>query len=264
VYLHFNRIPRLKIIYPQDGARHNIHDRFYFYYEGEDEDNPQDLKYFIYAQEGKNGQPPQKAFTDDDLIAKAFTSNIFEPRDKNDSNIITLVSSGKQLTGRIYWDMYATDGYDIARLTRISTGENTSRPWMFYIGDLSSTQGIFTGTTKYQSRDNHSGIRIEFSNGNKTFEATTNEKGNYTVKVDAGRYTATASSNLKEYNHVKLDSLVVEEGGTNRMNEIVLKDTVAPYLIVKNIDTLTTRQFTQSIYARVLRSMLDTVTATID
>ena len=264
VYLHFNRIPRLKIIYPQDGARHNIHDRFYFYYEGEDEDNPQDLKYFIYAQEGKNGQPPQKAFTDDDLIAKAFTSNIFEPRDKNDSNIITLVSSGKQLTGRIYWDMYATDGYDIVRLTRISTGENTSRPWMFYIGDLSSTQGIFTGTAKYQSRDNHSGIRIEFSNGNKTFEATTNEKGNYTVKVDAGRYTATASSNLKEYNHVKLDSLVVEEGGTNRMNEIVLKDTVAPYLIVKNIDTLTTRQFTQSIYARDLGSKLDTVTATID
>ena len=45
VNLHFNRIPRLKVIYPQDGARHNINDRFYFYYEGEDDDNPQDLQY---------------------------------------------------------------------------------------------------------------------------------------------------------------------------------------------------------------------------
>ena len=264
VYLHFNRIPRLKVIYPQDGARHNIDDRFYFYYEGEDDDNPQDLKYYIYAQEGKNGQPPQKAFTDDDLIAKAFTSNIFEPIDKNGKNVITLVNSGKQLTDRIYWDMYVTDGYDVVRLTRISTGENTSRPWTFYIGNLKSTQGKFTGVAKYQDRDNHAGIHIEFSNGNKTFDAVTKADGNYTVEVDAGRYTASASSELKEYNHFKLDSLFVEEGGTNRMSEIVLKDTVAPYLIVKNIDTLTTRSFTQSVYARDLGSKLDTVTASID
>lgn len=265
VYLHFNRIPRLKVIYPQDNARHNINDRFYFYYEGEDDDNPQDLKYYIYAQEGKNGQPPQKAFTDDDLIAKAFTSNIFEPLDKNGKNVITLVNNpGDTLTGRIYWDMYATDGYDVVRLARIPTGENTSRPWTFYIGNLSSTQGTFTGTAKYQNRDSHAGIHIEFSNGNKTFEAETKADGNYSVKADAGRYTATASSELKEYNHVKLDSLIVEEGGTNRMSEIVLKDTVAPYLIVKNIDTLTTRNFTQNVYARDLGSRLDSVSATVD
>ena len=266
VNLHFNRIPRLKVIYPQDNARHNINDRFYFYYEGEDDDNPQDLKYYIYAQASKNGQPPQKAFTDEDLIAKAFTSNIFEPIDANGKNIITLISDpGKQLTGRIYWDMYATDGYDIVRLTRISTGESSSRPWNFYIGDLSSTQGMFTGVAKYQGRDTHAGIRIEFTNGNKTFEATTDEKGNYTVKVDAGTYTATAaSSSLKEYGDSTLANLFVESGSVNRMDEIVLKDTAAPYLIVKNIDTLTNREFMQSIYARDLGSYLDTVTASID
>ena len=272
VNLHFNRIPRLKVIYPQDDARHNINDRFYFYYEGEDDDNPQDLQYFIYAQETKNGQPPQKAFTEDDLIAKAFTSNIFEPIDKNGKNVITLVNhSDSSLTGRIYWDMYATDGYDIVRLTRISTGENSSRPWSFYIGDLTSSQGTFTGFVKYQGRDVHSGIRIEFSNGNKTFDAVTNENGKYTVKVDAGTYTTTViSDSLREYQSFTLKDgdtekkFLVEAGGLIRMDEIVLKDTVPPMLLVKNIDTLTTRAFNQTVYARDLGAGIDTVTASID
>ena len=266
VYLHFNRIPRLKIIYPQDGARHNINDRFYFYYEGEDDDNPQNLQYFIYAQVSKNGQPPQKAFTEDDLIASEFTSSIFEPRDKDGKNVITLIKNpAKQLTGRIYWDMYVTDGYDVVHMKRISTGEGSSRPWNFYIGDLSSTQGTFTGTAKYQGRDVHSGIRVAFSNGNKTFDATTDEKGNYTVKVDVGQYTATASADsAKEYGSVTVKDLFAESGNLVRMDEIELKDTAKPVLIVKNIDTLKTRNFNQAVYARDLGSFLDTVTASID
>ena len=266
VYLHFNRVPRLKIIYPQDGARHNVNDRFYFFYEGEDDDNPQNLQYFIYAQVSKNGQPPQKAFTSDDLIASGYTLNIFEPIDKKGKNVITLISNPeKQLTGRIYWDMYATDGYDIVRMERIVTGEGSSRPWTFYIGDLSSTQGTFTGVAKYQGLDNHSGIRVEFNNGNKTFDVITDEKGNYTVKVDAGNYTATfISDSIKEYADSTIKNLLVESGSVIRMDEIVLKDTVKPYLIVKNVDTLTTRELNQSIYARDLGSRLDSVTASID
>lgn len=266
VNLHFNRIPRLKIIYPQDGARHNINDRFYFYYEGEDDDNPQDLQYFIYAQASKNGQPPQKAFTDEDLIAKAFTSNIFEPIDANGKNNITLISDpGKTLTGRIYWDMYATDGYDIVRLARISTGDKTSRPWNFYIGDLSSTQGSFTGVIKYQGRDTHSGIHIEFNNGNKSFDSYTDSKGNYTVKVDAGKYTATITSDsLKEYQGATVKDLFVESGNLIRMDEIELKDTVQPLLLVKNIDTLKTRNYNQTVYARDLGAGLESIGATID
>ena len=266
VILHFNRIPRLKIIYPQDGARHNINDRFYFYYQGEDDDNPQNLQYFIYAQASKNGQPPQKAFTSDDLIASEFTSNIFEPINQQGKNVITLISDpSKQLTGRIYWDMYVTDGYDIVRMERISTGEGSSRPWNFYIGDLSSAQGTFSGTAKYQARSNHAGIHVEFSNGNKTFDAYTDEKGNYSVKVDAGLFTATASSDsAKEYKSATLKDLFIESGNTIMADEMVLKDTVAPVLLVKNIDTLTSREYNFAIYARDLGSFLDTVTAAID
>ena len=217
VNLHFNRIPKLKIIYPQDGARHNINDRFYFYYEGIDDDNPQDLQYFIYAQVSKNGQPPQKAFTDEDLIAKAFTSNIFEPIDKDGKNRITLISDpGKALTGRIYWDMYVTDGYDIVRLERINNeGELSSRPWNFYIGDLSSSQGTFAGVVKYQGKQTHSGIHVVFNNGSKSFDAHTGNQGNYTVKVDAGNYTATITSDsLREYQSRTIHDRYIESGST--------------------------------------------------
>lgn len=267
VNLHFNRIPKLKIIYPQDGARHNINDRFYFYYEGIDDDNPQDLQYFIYAQVSKNGQPPQKAFTDEDLIAKAFTSNIFEPIDKDGKNRITLISdSGKALTGRIYWDMYVTDGYDIVRLERIKNeGESSSRPWNFYIGDLSSSQGTFAGVVKYQGKQTHSGIHVVFNNGSKSFDAHTGNQGNYTVKVDAGNYTATITSDsLREYQSRTIDDLYIESGSKIELEEIVLKDTVPPMLLVKNIDTLTTRAFNQTVYARDLGAGIDTVTASID
>ncbi len=267
VNLHFNRIPKLKIIYPQDGARHNINDRFYFYYEGIDDDNPQDLQYFIYAQVSKNGQPPQKAFTDEDLIAKAFTSNIFEPIDKDGKNRITLISDpGKALTGRIYWDMYVTDGYDIVRLERIKNeGESSSRPWNFYIGDLSSSQGTFAGVVKYQGKQTHSGIHVVFNNGSKSFDTHTGNQGNYTVKVDAGNYTATITSDsLREYQSRTIDDLYIESGSTIELEEIVLKDTVPPMLLVKNIDTLTTRAFNQTVYARDLGAGIDTVTASID
>ena len=266
VNLHFNRIPRLKVIYPQDGARHSISNRFYFYYEGEDDDNPEDLKYFIYAQVSKNGQPPQKAFTTDDLIASDFSSTIFEPRDKNDSNIITLLKDpDKQLTGRIYWDMYVTDGYDPVWLKRIVTGENSSRPWTFYIGDLSSTQGTFTGVAKYQGRDEHAGIRVEYTNGNKIFDTYTDDKGNYSLKVDVGSYTASAQSeNAKEYKAATLSEMFIESGNTIKADDMLLKDTVLPVLMVDKLDSTTERTLLHRIYARDMGSYLDNVTIKID
>ena len=268
VNLHFNRLPRLKVVYPQDGARHNIDDRFYFYYEGEDDDDPQNLKYFIRAQVSTNGQPPQKAFTDKDLIVADFTSSIFEPpvNDKG-QNVITLLNDpSKKLTGRIYWDMYVKDGYDEVYLDRIKTGDNLSRPWTFYLGNLSSTQGTFTGVAKYQGLSDHSNIRIEISNDNKIYDLTTDKTGNYTVTVNSGTYSVKAfSETRKEYTTETLkDSIFIESGATIRIDLIELKDTVKPMLIVKNIDTLTTRSFTQTIYARDIGSRLESVKAEID
>ncbi|MCQ2106300.1 MAG: hypothetical protein MJZ26_10970 [Fibrobacter sp.] len=266
VNLHFNRIPKLKILYPQDGARHNIADRFYFYYEAEDADNPQNLQYFIYAQVSPNGQPPQKAFTPEDLIAAEFTSNIFEPITSDGRNVITLLNDpSKELTGRIYWDMYVFDGYDITHMERIKVSDGVSRHWSFYIGDIKSSKGKFTGVAKYQGRDNHSGIRVEFNDGNKIYDGMTDAKGNYTIQVDPGAFTVKAhSDSLKEFGSATQKDLYIESGITVKVKELVLKDTASPLLLVKNLDTLSIRDFVQTIYARDLGAYVSSVTGSID
>lgn len=265
VNLHFNKVPKLKVLYPLDGARHNISERFYFYYEGTDSDNPQDLKYFIYAQVSKNGQPPVKAFDNSDLIAEEYASTIFEPMNADGKNVITLINDpSKELTGRIYWDMYVTDGYDIVHMERVSTGENSSRPWSFYIGDLKSTQGSISGVAQYQGRTDHSGISVELTNGIKTFTAVTDAKGYYTIKVDAGSYTAIASSSINEYKPDTLKDLYLESGVVLTADSLKLKDTIPPMVMVKNLDTLKARNFNQTIYARDLGSRLASLAVTLN
>lgn len=267
VNIHFNRLPTLKIVSPTDGSRHSIKDRFYFYYESEDKDNPQDLRYFIYAQTSKNGKPPTKAFTNEDLIAKAVTVNIFEPTTEDGRNVITLVNDpSTELTGRIYWDMYVTDGYDIVRMERVATTDSTSRPWNFYLGDLSSSQGTFFGVAKYQGRDNHAGIRVEFNNGSKVFDGFTDEKGNYTIKADVGAYEVRASSDtIHEYEYAFQYDLFIESGATIKVDDLILADTTSPTLVVKDLDTLDVRKIESlNIYAKDLASRVDTVFAKLD
>lgn len=262
VYLHYNRLPTLKIISPLDGSRHSNKERFYFYYESEDEDNPQDLRFFIYAQVSKNGKAPTKAFTSDDLIAKEITSKIFEPTTEDGRNVITLVDDpSTEITGRIYWDMYVTDGYDIVRMERIATSDSTSRPWNFYIGDLSSTQGTFYGVAKFEGRDDHAGIRIEFNNGSKIFDGFTDAKGNYTIKADYGSYEVRASSSIREYQYVFQKDLFIESGTTIKVDDLILKDTTSPVVTITDVDTFDVRKINLNIYARDLASRLASVTA---
>lgn len=265
VNLHFNRIPKLKVLYPMDGARHSITSRFYFYYEGSDLDNPQDLKYFIYAQVSKNGQPPAKAFDSRDLIAEDYAGNIFDcwkETETGGANSITLVNDpSKELSGRIYWDMYVTDGYDITRLERISTGDNTSRPWNFYIGDIKATQGSISGVAQYQGRTDHSGINIELNSGVKVFTGVTDAKGIYSIKVDAGSYNVIATSPIAEFTSDTLKELYMESGAVLTADSMLLKDTVAPMILVKNFDTLNVRSLKQTVYVRDLGAYVKSVSA---
>ncbi|WP_141099791.1 hypothetical protein [Fibrobacter sp. UWH3] len=264
VNLHFNRIPKLEILYPKDGERHDITKPFYFYYEGTDEDNPKDLKYFIYAQNGKNGLPPVKAFDSEDLIAENYMSTKCDFWDQEkERNSITLINNpAKELKGRIYWDMYVTDGYDIVHIESISTGEGTSRPWNFYIGDISSNQGSISGQVHYQGRTSHEGINLELNNGINTFVGVTDTKGNYTVNVDPGNYTILAKSGIGEYTSDSLTKIYVESGAMVTVDSMSLKDTVAPIILVKNYDTLTVRNLRQTVYVRDLGSRVKSVSAT--
>lgn len=267
VYLHFNRPPTLNIISPLDGSRHSIKERFYFYYESEDEDNPQDLRYFIRAQISKNGKPPQKALTEADFIAKNISVNIFEPTTEDGRNVITLLNDpSTELTGRIYWEMYVSDGYDIVEMERIATSDSTSRPWNFYLGDLSSTQGTFFGVAKYEGRDNHAGIRIQFNNGSKIFDGFTDKDGNYTIKADVGSYEVRASSDsIREYEYAFQYDLFIESGMTLKVDPLILADTTSPTLVFKNQDTLDIRKIeSMNIYAKDLASRVNAVTAKLN
>ncbi|MCF0225396.1 MAG: hypothetical protein HUK20_14105, partial [Fibrobacter sp.] len=59
VNLHFNRLPKLSIISPEDGSRHYTSEgAFFFYYKATDVDNPGELRYTIWAQKSLNGKPP--------------------------------------------------------------------------------------------------------------------------------------------------------------------------------------------------------------
>ncbi|MCF0225550.1 MAG: hypothetical protein HUK20_14885 [Fibrobacter sp.] len=268
VHLHFNRLPKLKIIYPTDGTRHSITERFYFYYECEDEDNPQSLLYYISAKipdSGHPNEPPQSAFTSDDLIVSDYGSNIYEPINAKGKNVITLLKDPSvEFTGRIYWDMYVSDGYDIVRMERISTGENTSRPWTFFIGDLSAPEGSFYGVAKYQGRDSHEDIRVEFTNGNRIFEGVTDSNGNYNVKIDEGTYTGTIKPAVTEYQAVELKDLKADIGLVITLDDVELKDTAKPSLSIKNFDTLAIRKVPQKALVKDYGSYVDTLTISKD
>lgn len=269
VNLHFNRLPKLRIISPKDGAKHNISEPFSIVFEGTDVDNPKSLRYFIYAQNGKNGKPPVKAFDSGDLIAENLIMPICDfwvEDDGEPHNAITLVNSPTTtLNGSIYWDMYVTDGYDIVHMDRIKESDGTTRPWKFYIGDTKSGDGSISGVAKYQGRQNHAGIQIEASTSQRTYIGVTDAKGNYTIKVGGGSYLVRAHSNNKEYAQDSLKEIYVESGAKLILDStmtLTLKDTVAPFLRVLNFDTLKVRNLEQTIQALDKGSRVKSIAAT--
>ncbi len=268
VNLHFNRLPKLSIISPEDGSRHYTSEgTFFFYYKGSDVDNPNELRYTIWAQKSLNGKPPATAFTDEDLVIKDYVLNMYEPRNAEGENVITLLNNpSKKLEGRIYWEMFATDGYDTVWMERIKTGSSTSRPWNFFIGKTNSSETSFTGVAKYEGKTNHKGIRVDFTDGNKIYDTYTDANGNYTIHVDsAGTFTATfKSDSLKEYRTEIIKNLFVESGDEEALQPVTLKDTVPPVLLVSNIDTLRERTLDLTVYARDLGTLIDSVWATLN
>lgn len=267
VNLHYNQVPKLSVISPQNSSRHyTSEEAFFFYYKVTDADNPKDIRYTIWGQNSLSGKPPTTAFTDDDLIVENYMLNMFEPRNADGENVITLLNNpSKKLEGRVYWEMLATDGYDTVWLERIKTNNNTSQPWNFYIGVKNSNEALFTGVAKFQNRTSHAGIRVEFSDGNKIYDAVTDVNGNYTVVVDSsGYYKVTAkSSTEKEFSTYIIDSLYIESG-EYPVPEMLLKDTVAPVLLVDNIDTLDVRKYSMTVYTRDLGSFIDSVFTLLD
>lgn len=226
--LHFNKIPTIELLQPDSAARQSIFvSRFAFYYSAADGDNPQDLRYSIRVGKSPDNSGTAPVLTDANLVAT-------DVREKSWEAIVDSVwQMDESLRGRLYWQVSATDGYDTV----------TSPTWNFFFGDLSATTGTIYGYAKFQGRTAHNGIQIVMENlesHNYTFSHT-NEKGFFSVKVEAGSYKVYARDTTGfGYKHMELDSQYVEMGDERLVATMLLEDSMPPKIRIDSYDTLIT------------------------
>lgn len=239
VHIHFNQLPKLELQYPEDKMRVDKNSRFAFYYQAKDVDNPGAVRYFIRAAKTRDNGNDAPVLNDGDLIAKNLQEKSFEAVTPDGTNLIGL-------EGRIYWDVWVTDGYDTVYADKI-TENGVTRPRSFFLGNPDATTGRFIGFANLQglSANNHTGIRIVFQDteGNRYYGHNMKDNGYFYVDVPEGIYEMIAMDTLgRGFATYQDRDLFIEVDDTRDLGKIVLKDTIKPVIrFVDDIDTLTGR-----------------------
>lgn len=239
VYIHFNQLPKLELQYPEDKMRVDKNSRFAFYYQAKDVDNPGAVRYFIRAAKTRDNGNDAPVLNDGDLIAKNLQEKSFEAVTPDGTNLIGL-------EGRIYWDVWVTDGYDTVYADKI-TENGVTRPRSFFLGNPDATTGRFIGFANLQglSANNHTGIRIVFQDteGNRYYGHNMKDNGYFYVDVPEGIYEMIAMDTLgRGFATYQDRDLFIEVDDTRDLGKIVLKDTIKPVIrFVEDLDTLTGR-----------------------
>jgi hypothetical protein len=174
--VHFNKRPTIELLDPSNESRVSKYlRRFAFYYKGIDDDNASALRYVIRVGKSPDNSGTAPILTDGNSVAGPLKEKSWEAI--SDSAIWNMSDS---LIGRLYWQVWVTDGYDTA----------TSETWTFFLGDLSETKGYFNGYVKFEGRTVHDGIRVVFEDsvGNRVYTKT-NTKGYYQAAVTPAHYT---------------------------------------------------------------------------
>lgn len=230
--LHFNQLPVLELLQPTNNGRYSKDQRFAFYYRASDEDNPDQLRYYIRAGKSPTGDGTPPVLTDANLIAGPLKEKSFEG-----INEMGTWFMDAKLLGRVYWQVYVTDGFDTT----------TSETWTFFLGNLSETTGTFRGTILLQGKTIHSGVKIEFldSLDNRAY-TTTNNKGVYTIDLPPGLYHMTARDTLGYgFSPGLIKNKFIEAGDIVDLGSLTLKDPSAPLITAEDLaDTLKYRDFT--------------------
>lgn len=247
VNLHFNRLPKLSVIYPLDLESPNIADEFHFEYKATDEDNPENLRYTIYVLQGESDLPPSREFNSTDIIASDIAQTKYVPTTK--------------LSGPYHWQMFVTDGYDTVYTDCIPDGDDFCRPWYFNIEEKPAT---ISGVVTYQGKATHEGIHVELDNGEKKYETVTDANGNYTFTAMPGTYSITAKSDNKEYENGNLEKLVIGSGAQFAASALELKDVVPPQITAKKSDTLSVRNQIVKFAAYDFGSFVQSVDISLD
>lgn len=238
VIIHYNRPPTIELLQPMDGSKFSNKERFAFYYKAEDSDNPASLRYFIRAAKSRDnsGKPP--VLTDNDLIAEGIKEKSFEAVTASGKNLINLA-------GRIYWDVWVTDGYDTVFAEHVKDGK-TTRPWTFFLGDPDKTTGEMYGYAKYEGWRHHQGIRITLKDSvGNSYYGSTNDKGYYSIDVPPGSYRMWANDTTSyRFASDSLSYQHVETGDNVLLNPVTLKDTSNPIIyFTDKVDTINVRDY---------------------
>ena len=251
VNLHFNTPPTIELLDPKDDGRYDTDERFAFFYKATDVDNPASLRYFIRVAKSRDNYGTPPVLTDNDLVAKNIKEKSFEPKAKEfkDSNVIVTIKDPKTiLSGKLYWDVWVTDGYDTVFSAKIKEKDGTKRPWKFFYGNLKDTTGTFMGYVNFEGWSHHEGIRIVFQDslGNRYYTHTS-DNGQFSISVKSGTYDMLAMDTTGYgFKDTILTGLFVDVSSDKNLGTLVLKDTADPVIVFSDIptDTLNTADIT--------------------
>ena len=251
VNLHFNTPPTIELLDPKDDGRYDTDERFAFFYKATDVDTPASLRYFIRVAKSRDNYGTPPVLTDNDLVAKNIKEKSFEPKAKEfkDSNVIVTIKDPKTiLSGKLYWDVWVTDGYDTVFSAKIKEKDGTKRPWKFFYGNLKDTTGTFMGYVNFEGWSHHEGIRIVFQDslGNRYYTHTS-DNGQFSISVKSGTYDMLAMDTTGYgFKDTILTGLFVDVSSDKNLGTLVLKDTADPVIVFSDIptDTLNTPDIT--------------------
>ncbi len=233
--VHFNKRPSISLLQPSNEMRVSKYERrFAFYYKGDDDDNPSALRYVIRVGKSPDNSGTAPILTDGNMVAGPLKEKSWEAI--SDSALWNMSDS---LTGRLYWQVWVTDGYDTA----------TSETWTFFLGDLSETKGYFNGYVKFEGRTAHDGIRIVFVDSDTNLVYTkTNTKGYYQAAVAPGYYNMYAIDTTGfGFHSAVLKHKYVEMGDVVTLESLELQDPAPPVISLDAVaDTLNSRSVTLS------------------
>lgn len=233
VNLHFNQLPKLTILSPDDDSEENIRERVLLLYNATDIDNPADLRYFVHAtnpiQKDSAGHVievvPQ--LTEKHEIANNIQTTRFEA--------VTATGENKLgLNGLIYWDVWVTDGYDTVKAEKVNV-QDTLRPRRFLLVDPNKTEGSIMGVAEMEGRTDHSGIivgAVSLSDSSNIYKAITKKNGEYLISnVPPGGYRIVAvPPHPLTYDSDTASSLITMRKGQDieLKEKLLLEDIVNP------------------------------------
>lgn len=263
VNLHFNQLPKLKLISPEDSSTQNEKERLILHFDATDIDNPASLRYFVRAANpilsDTSNEEFVPNFTDRYLVAENMKEPYFVAVDANGENNLGI-------SGRVYWDVWVTDGFDTVFSDKIKEKDGSLRPRTFLLVDLKNPYGVFRGFAQYQGRADNSGILIEVRDSINKYLGVTDEKGYYSISVPAGFYNISARDTTGSgFTPDSLSFRHIELGQTVTLEKLILKDTLAPELSIDNdFDTLNVRSFELSGKAQDIGSQVKNVLVWFD